>query len=125
MLITNHGLNCLIGRVKDMRKATTWLLTVLITIGSGCWIYMRAGTRNAESMMWEYLEAKGYTTGQIAEVDVHHSFLNIALSYNEWMIKVRYVDEPGAVYGYTIRDGQIKDAGVSGSVDKEDLKHAH
>lgn len=45
------------------------------------------------------------------------------LSYNEWTIQVRYADEPDAIYIYTNKNGQIVDSGVSGSVDKEDLKH--
>lgn len=47
----------------------------------------------------------------------------IVLSYNEWTIEVVYEDEPTSVYKYTLRDGSIVESGVSGTTDKEDLKH--
>ena len=96
------------------------ILAVIILI---CFIYVFTGTKNAEKLMQVYLEDKGYTTEEIQSIDVNHSFLNIILSYNEWSILVRYADEPDAIYIFTVKNGQIEDSGVSGSVDKEDLKH--
>ncbi len=105
------------------RKILIIVISILVIIAIICSIYVFRGTKNAEKLMWEYLETKGYATEHIENIDVKHSFLNIVLSYNEWIIKVQYVDEPNAIYIYTIKDGQIKVAGVSGSVNKEDLKH--
>lgn len=95
----------------------------LIVLIVACCIYIFAGTKNTEKLMLEYLEDKGYTIEDIQSIEVNHSFLNVILSYNEWIIHVRYADEVDAIYGYTIKNGQIIDAGISGSVDKEDLKH--
>lgn len=105
------------------RKGFLIVIGILVVIALTCWIYVLVGTKNAENLMGEYLKDKGYSTEQIQTIDVNHSFLNVMLSYNEWNIHVRYVDEPDAIYIYTVKNGQIKDAGVSGSVDKEDLKH--
>ena len=102
-----------------MKKKIFIIVTfILVIIALSCCMYVFMGTRNAENIMWEYLKTKGYTTEQIENIEVSHSFLNIILSYNEWAIKVQYVNEPNAIYIYTIKDGQIKDAGISGSVDK-------
>jgi hypothetical protein len=109
--------------MKDMKKRLTIIVASILVIALTCFIYVLGGTKNSEKLMWEYLKAKGYAAEQIENIDVKHSFLNILLSYNEWIIRVQYVDEPEAIYLYTIKDGQIKDAGISGSVDKEDLKH--
>ena len=73
--------------------------------------------------MWEYLEEKGYMHTEIQSIDVNHSFLNIILSYNEWSIAVVYTDEPTSIYYYHIKNGSIVEDGVSGTTDKEDLKH--
>lgn len=81
--------------------------------------------RTQKKLIWEYLECGRYTAEQIKNIDVNHSFLNIILSYNEWIIKVQYVDEPNAIYSHTIKDGKIVETGVSDDVDKEDLKHRH
>ena len=49
--------------------------------------------------------------------------MNILLSYNEWTIDVVFEDEPTTIYKYTLKDGIIVESGVSGTTDKEDLKH--
>lgn len=105
------------------RKRFYLAVGILAVIVLTCFIYVFIGTKNTERLMWAYLEDKGYTAEKIQRIDVNHSFLNIILSYNEWNIRVQYADEPDAIYIYTVKNRQIKDAGVSGSVDKEDLKH--
>lgn len=105
------------------RKGFYIVIGILVVIVLTCSIYVFAGTKNIEKLMWVYLEDKGFTTEEIQSINVKHSFLNIILSYNEWSIHVQYADEPDATYIYTVKNGQIRQAGVSGSVDKEDLKH--
>ncbi len=96
---------------------------IVVFISLLCFTYVFAGKRNVENLMWEYLDVKGYTHSEIQSMDVSHSFLNILLSYNEWSIAVVYTDEPTSVYYYTVKDGSIAKSGVSGSTDKENLKH--
>jgi len=105
------------------RKVFYIAVGILAVIVLTCFIYVNTGTKNTEKLIWAYLEDQGYTTEKIQSIDVNHSFLNVILSYNEWTIQVRYTDEPDAIYIYTVKNGQIIDAGVSGNVDKEDLKH--
>ena len=105
------------------RKHIYLAVGILTVIGLSCFLYVYTGTKKTEKLMREYLDKQGYTAEEIQEIDVNHSFLNIVLSYNEWTIHVRYADEPDAIYIYTNKNGQIIDSGVSGSVDKEDLKH--
>jgi len=81
------------------------------------------GSNNIEKKAWNYLESKGYKTEEIQSLGVTHSFLNPILSYDEWTIKVVYVDEPTSVYSYRLVDDEIVEGGVSGTTDKEDLKH--
>ena len=108
-----------------MKKALIIFATVLVIVVISSFLYVFIGEKNAEKLVWEHLENKGYTTEQIKSIDINHSFLNVILSYNEWNIKVQYIDEPDAIYGYTIKDGKIVETGVTGDVDKEDLKHKH
>jgi len=105
------------------RKGFYITVGILAVIVLTCFIYVFTGTKNTEKLMREYLEDRGYVIEEIQSIDVNHSFLNVILSYNEWNIHVRYDDDPDAIYIYTVKNGQIKEAGVSGSVDKEDLKH--
>ncbi len=105
------------------RKRFYITVSILAAIILTFFIYVFAGTKNKEKLILEYLEDKGYTIEEIQSIDVKHSFLNAILSYNEWTIHIQYADEPEAIYIYTVKSGQIKEAGVSGSVDKEDLKH--
>lgn len=105
------------------RKGLYIIGSIIAVIVLGCSIYIYTGTKNTEKLMQRYLEDKGYSTEEIQSIEVNHSFQNLILSYNEWNIHVQYADEPEAIYIYTVKNGQIKEAGVSGTVDKEDLKH--
>lgn len=88
-----------------------------------CYCYVSIGTKNAEKLMLEYLNETGYMKSEIKSIDVNHSFLNIFLSYNEWSIGVVYFDEPTSTYYYHIKNDNIVEGGVSGTTDKESLKH--
>lgn len=90
----------------------------VVTIG-----YVIIGSNIIEKKTWEYLESKGYQTSEIQSLEVTHSFLNFILSYDEWNVKVVYIDEPTSVYSYRLVDDKIVDGGISGTTDKEDLKH--
>lgn len=96
------------------------LLAFVILSGA---LYVGIGRNNIENKMWDYLKQENYSEADIKSIEVKHSFANIILSYNEWIIEVVYEDEPTSVYKYTLRDGNIVESGVSGSTDKEDLKH--
>lgn len=105
------------------RKTTLISLCIVATIIISCGIYIFAGTKKAEKLMWKYLDDKGYNQTEIKSINVKHSFLNVILSYNEWNIKVVYADEPTSVYYYHMKKSQIVEGGVSGTTNKEDLKH--
>lgn len=105
------------------RKGIIILVCIVAVIAVSCTIYVFAGTKKAENLMSEYLDVKGYTQTEIQSIDINHSFINMVLSYNEWNITVIYTDEPTSIYSYNMKDGNIIEGGVSGTTDKEDLKH--
>ena len=105
------------------KKVITGCCILLVLIILGRFLYVGIGRSNLESKMWDYLKQENYTESDIQSIEVKHSFANILLSYNEWTIEVVYEDEPTSVYKYTLRDGSIVESGVSGTTDKEDLKH--
>lgn len=105
------------------RKGIVITICIVAVIILSCSIHVYKGTKHADKLMWEYLENKGYSQSEIQSVDVNHSFLNIILSYNEWSIAVVYTDEPTSIYYYHIKNGNIVEGGISGTTDKEDLKH--
>ncbi len=105
------------------KKVITGCCILLVLIILGGFLYVGIGRSNLESKMWDYLKQENYTEADIQSIEVKHSFANILLSYNEWIIEVVYEDEPTSVYKYTLRDGSIVESGVSGTTEKEDLKH--
>ncbi len=105
------------------RKGLVIAICIAVVIILTCFIYIFAGTKNAEKLMLEYLDKKGYAQSEIQSIDVNHSFLNIILSYNEWSIEIVYADEPTSIYYYHIKNDNIVEGGVLGTNDKEDLKH--
>lgn len=69
------------------------------------------------------LENRGYTTQDIKEIKINHSYLNRILSYNEWRISVEFEKEPDILFWFTYRDNKIIFQGVSSEpmLDKESI----
>ena len=109
---------------KNMKKKGIIICCVILAIVIlGACLYVGIGSKNIEGKMWDYLEQENYSKTDIQSIKVKHSFTNILLSYNEWIIEVVFEDEPTSVYKYTLRDGSIVESGVSGTTEKDDLSH--
>ena len=69
------------------------------------------------------LEYRGYTTQDVNEIKINHSYLNRLLSYNEWRISVEFVKVPDVLFWFTYRDDKIIFQGVSSEpmLDKESI----
>ena len=69
------------------------------------------------------LEYRGYTTQDVSEIKIKHSYLNRILSYNEWIISVEFRSKPDILFQFTYRDDKIIFEGVSSEpmLDKEEL----
>ena len=59
------------------------------------------------------LEYRGYTTQDVREIKIKHSYLNRILSYNEWIIFVEFNKKPDILFQFTYRDDKIIFEGVS------------
>ena len=96
-------------------------IVALILIAS--MIYVQAGSKKAEALMWQYLSEKGDAATDVQRLTVNQSFLNVILSYNEWTIRVEYQDEPDVYYHYTLKDGVIVESGRGGVAGEDSFKH--
>lgn len=69
------------------------------------------------------LEYRGYTTQDVSEIKITHSYLNRILSYNEWIISVEFKKEPDILFDFTYRDDKIIFEGISSQplLDKEEI----
>ena len=69
------------------------------------------------------LEYRGYTTQDVREIKIKHSYLNRILSYNEWIIFVEFNKKPDILFQFIYRDDKIIFEGVSSEpmLDKEEL----
>jgi len=105
------------------KKIVIGLSILLVMIILGDFLYVGIGKTTIENKMWDYLKQENYSETDIQSIEVKHSFANILLSYNEWTIDVVYVDEPTSIYKYTLKNGNIVESGLSGTTDKEGLKH--
>lgn len=109
-----------------MMKKKTLLVVILaitLTIILAIFSYVSIGEININRKMQDYLTNRGYKESVVKSIEVKHSFLNVALSYNEWVIWVRYNDEPKAIYFYTYKKGTISPTGVSGVPEGKIYKH--
>ncbi len=106
--------------MKKTYKICSVLLATIVLCGI---LYVGIGSNRIENKAWDYLKENNYSVTDIKSLEVKHSFVNILLSYNEWIVDVVFEDEPDSVYKYTLRDGGIVQSGVLGTTDKEALKH--
>lgn len=120
VLYVGIGRKSIKNKTKKVITACSALLALVILSGA---LYVGIGRNNIRNKTWNYLKQKNYSEADIQSIEVKHSFANIILSYNEWSVRVVYEDEPTSVYIYTLRDGDIDESGVSGTTDKEDLRH--
>lgn len=97
-------------------------LLIIFLICSLFAIYINAGKKLISCKTYEHISAEG-SKNAVASIEVRHSFLNIFLSYDEWIIRVIYKDEPNAIYFYTYKNRSIVATGVSGSSKYNDYKH--
>ena len=109
--------------IRMKKKVVIGICILLALVILGGFLYVGIGRINIENKMWDYLKQGNYSETDVKSIEVKHSFANIILSYNEWIIKVVYEDEPTSIYIYTLRDGDIVESGVSGTTDKNGLKH--
>ena len=65
------------------------------------------------SYTYTELEYRGYTSQDIHEIEIKHSYLNRLLSYNEWRISVEFKEVPDVLFWFTYRDKKIVFQGVS------------
>jgi hypothetical protein len=98
------------------KKGLSIIIGLLIMLMLAGYIYVIAGAKHVEKLMWEYLETEGYLPEEVKSVGVYHSFLNPLLSRDRWTIRVRLTDESEAIHLYTVKDGQIDEAAISGNV---------
>lgn len=105
------------------KKVITFSRALFVLVVLGGFLYVSIGGKMVENKMWDYLKQKNYSETDIKSIEVDHSFINIILSYKEWNINVVYEDEPTSIYMYTLENGNIVENGVTGTTDKEDLKH--
>lgn len=108
-----------------MKKKTVFIVSGALLVAiilCGC-LYVGIRSNHIKNEMWDYLKANNYEETEIKSVDVKHSVMNVFLSYNEWTIDVVFEDEQTSVYKYTVKEGSIVQNGVSGTTNKEDLKH--
>ena len=93
------------------------LLLMIIGLCLNVWVQQKF----IKTYTFTELEYRGYTTQDVSEIKIMHSYLNRILSYNEWRISVEFVEEPNVLFWFTYRDGKIIFQGVSSEpmLDKE------
>lgn len=96
-------------------------IMVLIVFISMLCVNVFVQQRFIKTYTYTELENRGYSTQDIREIAIKHSYLNRILSYNEWRISVEFEEEPDILFWFTYRDNKIVFQGVSSEamLDKE------
>lgn len=105
------------------KKALIAGLVVLAVIVSAFSLNVFVMQKFIKTYTYTELEYRGYTTQDVSEIKITHSYLNRILSYNEWIISVEFKKEPDILFEFTYRDDKIILEGVSSEplLDKEEI----
>lgn len=99
------------------------LITVVIVIVAALFLNVFVRQKFITTYTYTELEYRGYTTQDVKEIEIEHSYLNRILGYNEWRISVEFENIPDILFWFTYRDGKIVFQGVSSDplLDKESI----
>ena len=99
------------------------LITVVIVIVAALFLNVFVQQKFITTYTYTELEYRGYTTQDVKEIEIEHSYLNRILGYNEWRISVEFENIPDILFWFTYRDGKIVFQGVSSDplLDKESI----
>lgn len=105
------------------KKAFIISVIVLVAIVFALTLYVFVMEKFIKTYTYTELEYRGYTTQDVSEIKITHSYLNRILSYNEWIISVEFKKEPDILFEFTYRDDKIILEGVSSEslLDKEEI----
>ena len=108
-----------------MKKKKTLIISVVVLVVIIFALSMNIFVMQKLIKTYTYteLEYRGYTTQDISEIKIKHSYLNRILSYNECIISVEFKKEPGILFQFAYRDDKIIFEGVSSEpmLNKEEI----
>lgn len=108
-----------------VKKKKTFIISVaaLVVIAFSLNLNVFVMQKFIKTYTYTELEYRGYTTQDVSEIKITHSYLNRILSYNEWIISVEFKKKPDILFKFTYRDDKIIFEGVSSEplLDKEEI----
>jgi len=111
---------------KKLIRIMFSVFLVILTVPIGCAVYVIHGTDTRKSYVLEYLEKMGYSSSEIHEVNVEHSFSEILSDDDHWRVSVIFSDEPSAHYDYICKgEANISQAGGFKWTTADDNKLKH
>lgn len=108
--------------MKKKKFLITFIIILLLLIFGLC-LNVVIQQKFIKTYTYTELENRGYTTQDVNEIKINHSYLNKLLSYNEWRISVEFKKEPNILFWFTYRDNKIIFQGVSSEpmLDKDEI----
>jgi len=105
------------------KKLLITIIIILLLLIVGLCLNVFIQQKFIKTYTYTELENRGYTTQDVSEIKIKHSYINRLLSYNEWRISVEFEKEPNILFWFTYRDGKIVFQGVSSEpmLDKESI----
>jgi len=105
------------------KKLFITVIIILLLLILGLCLNVFVQRKFIKTYTYTELENRGYTSQDVSEIKINHSYLNKILSYNEWRISVEFEKEPDILFWFTYRDNKIVFQGVSSEpmLDKESI----
>lgn len=106
---------------KINKKYILLFFIILLIIFIAFTLNVAINKKFIKSYTYVEIENRGYTSSDVSEINIYHSYINKILGYNEWRISVEFEKEPNIYFWFTYRDEKIIFQGVSSApmLDKE------
>ena len=98
-----------------MNKRNPFVIVIILFLAIVISLYMNVYIKQKFIKTYTYteIEYRGYTSKDVKEIKIDHSYFRYALGYNEWRISVEFNNEPDVFFWFTYIDKKIRFEGVS------------
>lgn len=88
-------------------------ITILLAVSVALCLKVYVGSKFIKTYTYTEIEYRGYTSKDVKEIKIDHSYIRLLLGYNEWRISTEFKEEPDVLFWFSYRDKKIIFEGVS------------
>lgn len=96
-----------------MKNKKTFIAVIILAVSAALCLRVYIGSKFIKTYTYTEIEYRGYTSKDVKDIKVDHSYIRLLLGYNEWRISAEFKEEPDVFFWFSYRDKKIIFEGVS------------